>query len=334
MGGRRRRPQREGAPRGTRRPETALSAGAGRGASSIRVTFLGTTAGMPTGTRGLPAVAIARQGEVLLCDCGESTQFQIRKAGIRTGRLSRILISHMHGDHVLGLPGVLMSLQLSGRTAPLEIHGPPGIEEFVRATLRMTEARVLYPLHIAEHGGAEEIARGADYRLECRPLEHRTFSLGYALVEDDILGVLDAEEARRLGVPHGPLMGRLKAGQAVALANGATVLPAQVLSPARPGKRIAYCGDTRPVPACVALAAGADLLIHEATFLSDRAADAQEKTHSTAAGAAEVAREAGARRLALTHISPRYTDPAPLLAEAQAVFPNTVVAEDLLVLDV
>ncbi|MBI3945837.1 MAG: ribonuclease Z [Armatimonadetes bacterium] len=301
---------------------------------SVQVTFLGTSAGTPTAERGLPAVALTRGREVILFDCGEGTQMPCRRGSVRLSRLSRVCVSHLHGDHVLGLPGLLMSLQLARRTAPLAIHGPPGIDEFVRAVLRLLTARIAYPLAITEHVGDDGPIRGPGYRLECRALEHRVPCLGYAYQEDPAPGTLDAAAARRLGVPDGPLMGRLKAGESVSLPGGGMVRPEDVVGAPQPGIRIAYCTDTRPCPGTAALAAGADLLIHEATFASDRADDARTKLHSTAVEAAETALRAGARRLALTHLSPRYEDPAPLLAEAQALFPNTLVAADLLSLAV
>lgn len=282
----------------------------------------------------MPSLALRRGSEVILFDCGEGTQMQFRKAGLRPGRLSRFCISHLHGDHVLGLPGFLMSLQLGGRTAPLDVHGPPGIEELIGSVLRLTQAHVDFDLRFSEHGAAETVVRADGYRIVCRPLDHRVFCLGFALIEDPLPGALDVARARALGVPDGPIMGRLKGGETVTLPDGTTVEPAQVVARARRGLHVAYCTDTRPSPDAVALATGADLLIHEATFTHDRVEDAHAKGHSTAREAAEIAAHAGARRLALTHISPRYTDSAPLLADAQAVFPNTVIAADLMELDV
>jgi len=303
-------------------------------ARHARITFLGTSSGAPTLARGLPSLALRRGPELFLFDCGEGTQLQFRKAGLRPGRLSRVFISHLHGDHVLGLPGFLMSLQLGGRATPLEIHGPPGIAALIQAVLRLVEAHIGYELRLFEHGAAETVARGDGYQIECRPLDHRAFCLGYALVEAPVPGALDVARARALGVPDGPMMGRLKRGESVTLSSGATVEPTQVVAPARRGLRVAYCTDTRPSDEAIALARDADLLIHEATFAHDRAEDAHAKGHCTAREAAEIATRAGARQLALTHISPRYGDPAPLLSEAQAVFPNTVIAADLMALEV
>jgi len=300
----------------------------------MRVIFLGTSSGTPTLARSLPSVVLQRGSEVILFDCGEGAQLQFRRAGLRPGRLSRVFISHLHGDHVLGLPGFLMSLQLTGRASPLEVHGPPGIRGFITGVLEMVQAQVAFPLEILEHDGDGVAARAAGYTVEFRALDHRVPCLGYALVEDATPGTLDVARARRLGVPDGQPMGRLKGGQPVTLADGTVVRPSQVVAPARPGLRVAYCTDTRPCEAAVILASGADLLIHEATFGSERAEDAHAKGHSTARDAAEIAAGAGARRLALTHISPRYSDPEPLLVEAREVFPSAVVAADLLVLDV
>ena len=302
-------------------------------ARHARVTFLGTSSGAPTLTRGLPSLVLRRGPELLLFDCGEGTQLQFRKAGLRPGRLSRVFISHLHGDHVLGLPGFLMSLQLGGRATPLEIHGPPGIAALIQAVLRLVEAHIGYELRIFEHGAAETVARGDGYEIECRPLDHRAFCLGYALIEAPVPGTLDVARARALGVPDGPLMGRLKRGEAVTLSSGTIVVPAQVVAPARRGLRVAYCTDTRPRmrPSC---SPGTPILDPRGHLRARPCRGCACKGHCTAHEAAEIAVRAGARQLALTHISPRYRDPAPLLSDAQALFPNTVIAADLMALEV
>jgi ribonuclease Z len=235
----------------------------------------------------------------------------------------------MHGDHVTGLMGLLMSLQMADRTQPLQVVGPRGLADYIRCSRRGLHTSFAYPLQIMEASPGQVVRETGAYRVWCDALDHRLFCLGYAFEELPRPGRFDLAAARALGVPEGPLFGRLQRGESVELPDGRQVRPAEVLGPSRPGAKIAYCTDTRPSPAAVTLGAGADLFIHEGTFDAEMAQEAAHKGHSTVVQAAEVARAAEVRRLAITHISPRYTDPAPLLAQACAVFPETMIAEDL-----
>jgi len=299
-------------------------------APAITVTFLGTGSGVPSLDRNLASVALQRQGELFLFDCGEAAQIQYRRAGLGFAPLTAIAISHLHGDHVTGLLGLLMSLQMAGRTEALELHGPPGLEEFVRTSQRLLRTGFGYPLQFQEHGGPAILRSTEQYRLLAAPLDHRLFCLGFRLEEHPRPGRFQIERARELGVPAGPLFGRLQRGESVELEGGRRVFPEQVLSTPRPGAVVAYCTDTRPCRGARELGRGADLLIHEGTFDGSVRAEAHRKGHSTVTDAAQVARDAGARQLVITHISPRYQDTGPLLAQARAVFPRTRIARDLM----
>ena len=296
----------------------------------MRIVFLGTSSGTPTLARFLPAVAVVREGELFLFDCGEGTQMRFRRAGLRFSRLSRIFISHLHGDHITGLPGLLMSLHMAERTAPVHICGPPGIEEFVWTVKRMLHTHFGYEVIFTEAAGPQKVCDTSEYRVECAPLDHRLFCLGYALTEKDRPGVFNVAAAQRLEIPEGWLYGKLQRGETITLEDGRQIQPEQVLGPPRPGHKIAYCTDTRPCSSAVALARNADVLIHEGTFGGELAEEAVKKSHSTVVEAAEIARRARARRLLLTHLSPRYMDTEPLRQQAAAVFPRVTIAHDLL----
>jgi ribonuclease Z len=283
----------------------------------MRITFLGTSAGMPSRERNVASVAITIEGSTLLFDCGEATQHQLMRSGVRMGSIDAVFITHLHGDHLFGLPGLLASMSLNARSAPLTVVGPSGLREFI-ASLPLFhtsfEVRVVDPGEFA----------GDEFRVVAAAVEHSAPCFAYAVIEDDRPGVFNVERARELGVPEGPSFGRLQRGETVG-----GVQPSDVMGPPRRGRRIVYCTDTRPCAAAVALARDADVLIHEATYANDMAAEAGARFHSTAAEAAGVAREAGVTQLILTHVSPRYLDPAPLLAEARALFSNTEIASDL-----
>lgn len=284
---------------------------------------------MPTLRRSMPSVALVREGELFLFDCGEGAQMRFRNARLRFSRLRWVLISHLHGDHVLGLMGLLMSLQMSEHHDEVRIVGPSGIRDFVTVNKRLLRTDFAYPIEIVEltePGGV--IHDGPEYVIEAARLQHRVPTYGYAVAEKDRPGVFNVTAARALGVPEGPLWGRLQRGETLTLEDGSVVRPEQVLGPPRPGLRVAYITDTRPCEHARVLARGADLLIHEATFGAELAEEAVRKRHSTSVEAAETALAAGAKRLVLTHFSPRYLDTEPLLAEAAERFGEVAVATD------
>jgi ribonuclease Z len=287
--------------------------------------FAGTAGSVPTARRGMPAILLRAGGERILLDCGEGTQQQLlRSAGLP--ELDAIFITHFHLDHWLGLVGMLKTFDLRARERPLAIHGPSGLKALF-ATLRPIVGRTGYPTSLVELEPYEEV-RFDGYSIGAFPVRHRVEAYGFAFVEDDRPGRFDADAARALGVAEGPDFGRLQRGETVG-----GVRPEQVVGEDRPGRRIIYSGDTAPCQAVEVLADGADVLIHEATFLSDDRARARETGHSTAAQAAEIARDAGVRLLALTHLSTRYF-PREIRDEARAVFPATVVPRDFDAIDV
>jgi ribonuclease Z len=293
----------------------------------LSATFLGTGAACPTIDRNVSGLAVAREGETFLFDCGEGTQRQMMRYGVSFS-FTEVFFSHWHADHFLGITGLLRTLGLLDRTLPMTLYGPKGAERILSQAVNLGFERPKFKVDIVELKAGQVLKRD-DYEIQVVPVDHRTDSVGYALVEHLRLGRFDPERARELGVPEGPLWGKIHKGEAVTLADGRTVTPDELVGKARPGRRLVYSGDTRPCPALLEAARGADLLIHEATFGEDERDRARETGHSTAREAAEVARQAGARQLALTHISARYSREAPeLLAEAQALFPETVVARD------
>jgi ribonuclease Z len=304
------------------------------GGMSMTVRFLGTSAACPTVDRGVSALALVREGETLLFDCGEGTQRQMMRYGVSFG-LSRIFFTHTHSDHVLGVTGLLRTMQLQGRTEPMYLYGPRGSSKTLRQCITLGGERIMFPVEVTELA-VGEIVRRDDYHVESFPVDHRGASaIGYALVEATRLGRFNPEIARAMGIPEGPMWGQIHRGLPITLEDGRVVNPSELVGAARRGRRVVVTGDTRPCAATVEAAHDADLLVHEATFADEEAARAVETGHSTAREAAEVARLAGARRLVLTHISARYSREAPELeAEARHVFARTQIARDGLEIEV
>jgi ribonuclease Z len=302
---------------------------------SMRVTFLGTSGAVPTTQRAPSAVLVNRDGERLLFDCGEGTQRQMMRFG--TGfDVSHIFVTHLHGDHILGIPGLIQSLDFNDRADPLAIHVPSGTRSDIADMVHAGGHHPGYPVRIHEVDPGAVAYDAEAFEIRTVETDHRTRSMGYALVEADRPGRFDRERAEELGVPVGPKFGRLHEGESVELDDGHVVDPEQVVGDPRPGRRLVYTGDTRPVEAVVEAAADADLLIHDATFASDETERARRTGHSTAREAAEVAARAGAARLALTHISSRYAGTWERLErDASAAFDGgCFVASDGQVVDV
>jgi len=296
----------------------------------LDVVFFGTSGSMPTADRAPTALMIRRGGERLLFDCAEGTQRQMLRSNVGLVDLREIFLTHYHADHYLGLPGMLKTFALRGREAPITIYGPPGLSDLF-SSLRRIFGKLTYPYELIELSPGDSITRG-DYRLLTFPVAHGVSSVGYALVEDVRPGRFDVETADSLGVPSGPERGRLQRGEPVALTDGRVVTPDQVLGDDRPGRTVVIAGDTAPAPSVVEAARGADLLVHEATFLEDERERARETAHSTAMDAAELAREADVSMLALTHLSNRYFGPEAA-REARSIFPETVVPRDFDVIE-
>jgi ribonuclease Z len=306
----------------------------------LRITFLGTSAGVPTRARNVSAAALRlpQRAEVWLFDCGEATQHQIQRTDLRLSQITRVFISHLHGDHVFGLMGLVASSGLAGASQPIRLYGPAGLREFVQTTARLTRTLITDALtfQTAERGTLYE---DDEFKITCQPLRHRVPAFGYRVTEKDRAGHFDVERARTLGIPEGPLYGRLKRGETVTLADGRAFDGAELTGPTIKGRSLVYCTDTTYCANSVALAEDVDLLIHEATFADEDAHLARQSAHSTASEAARVAKQARARRLVLTHVSPRYAPGNPiqlsrLLEQARVVFPDTIFAEDFMSLEV
>ena len=299
----------------------------------LSVTFLGTGAACPTVDRNVAGLAVQREGETILFDCGEGTQRQMMRYGVGFS-FTEVFFTHFHADHMLGITGLLRTMGLQDRTMPVTLYGPRGAQRILGAAMSLGIERNKFPVEVVEIRAGDRLRRD-EYDIVVFETEHRADTVGYALAEHTRLGRFHPERARELGVPEGPLWGRLHKGETVTLDDGRTVSPPDLVGAPRRGRTLVYSGDTRPHLALLQAARGADLLIHEATFGGDEAERAVETGHSTAAEAARVALEAGVRRLVLTHISPRYTRDAPeLLAEARAVFPETVIARDGMTVEV
>ena len=295
----------------------------------LQVVLLGTGAALPTPERRTSGTALLYDGETLLFDCGEGTQLQLRKAGLRHGRLSRIFITHMHGDHVIGIMGLLMTMELSGREHPIELYGPAALGDYVTTSARLLSTGFRYPIIFHEaHPGT--ICQTETYTIECQPLNHRIPTHGYAWQERDKPGTFDVARAVALGIPTGPIYGRLQRGQPVTLADGRTIYSHEVLGLPKRGRRIGYCLDTRPCPEAVLLARDADLLLYDSTLAPGAEQEATEKGHSTSRQAAMLAKEAGVKRLVLTHISARYTSARELLTGLDGLHDNFILGHDLM----
>ena len=311
----------------------------------MQVTFLGTSSGVPTRSRNVSAVALRlpQRAELWLFDCGEATQHQFLRSDLRVSQLRRIFVTHMHGDHVLGLPGLLASLGLAGSCPGLDLYGPDPLRDYLEGVMRTTSTRISYPLRThrvreAAHSGAV-LLDDDDLTVRCTALTHRVPAFAYRVDRKPRPGRFDVEKARELGIPPGPVYADLKAGRSVTLADGRVIRGDALCGPPRPGSSLVYCTDTVFSEAAVELAQGADLLIHESTFSHAEAEMAFARQHSTSTMAAQTALAAGVKRLVLTHLSPRYLPgnpmtPDDLLAEARAIFPETLIARDFLSLEV
>jgi len=292
----------------------------------LDVVFLGTSGSMPTAQRAPTAILIRRGGERLLFDCAEGTQRQLLRSNVGLIELREVFLTHYHADHYLGLPGMLKTFALRGREVPITIFGPPGLADLF-AALRRIFGKLTYPYELVELRPGQVLERD-DYRVLTFPVRHGVSAVGYALVESPRPGRFDVAAADALGIPVGPERGALQRGETVTLHDGRVVSPESVLGELRPGRKVVISADTAYSGGVVEAAAGADLLVHEATFAEEERERARETLHSTAADAAQVARAADVGLLALTHLSNRYFG-GEIEREAQEIFPNTVVPRDL-----
>ncbi len=307
----------------------------------MKITFLGTSSGAPSRHRNVSAIGLqlVQQGKLWLFDCGEGTQHQVLRSPLRLSQLERIFITHLHGDHLFGLPGLLASRSLSaGSTTPVTIYGPAGLNEYLRVVFDRSQTRPGYPIRV-ETLRPGKVWEDSQFEVVCAPTAHRIESYGFAVQEKTQTGHFDVEQAVALGIPPGPVFGQLKRGETVTLEDGRTIDGQTLVGPPIPGRKLVYVGDTGPSPNAMSLAQDADVLIHEATYLLADAELATRGAHSTSTLAAQVAKQANVRALLLTHISPRYdmdtgSGLQELLAEAQAIFPNTFLARDFWTFDI
>ena len=283
----------------------------------------------------MSSIAVVREGETLLFDCGEGTQRQMMRWGVGF-MMGDIFFTHFHTDHFLGVLGLLKTMTLQARETPLRIWGPRGAQALFKRAEGLGNEKLTFPLTVTDLDPDAVIDR-KDYAIHAFPVEHRNgMAIGFALKEKLRLGRFDPEHARALGIPEGPLWGRIHKGEAITLEDGRVIQPSELVGPTRPGRSLVLTGDTRPCKATIEMAHDADLLIHEATFGDEDAARAMETAHSTAREAAQVARMAGVRRLALTHFSARYSrDTRELEKEAREEFSgDLVMAKDGMELEV
>ena len=306
----------------------------------LEVTILGTSSAAPTTRRGLSGTVVIREGETILFDCGEGTQFRMLQAGVPRRKFHHVFISHLHGDHIFGLPGLISSLNLGQREYPLHIWGPRGIRRYIEfVTTFPRPTKLGFDIEYHEFGPRHEgvVCETSDWTVTSLPLDHTLPAMGYRLQEKDLLGRFDGSLADDLGVPFGPERGALQRGEAVSLADGTVVTPDQLVGPTRIGRSIAYCTDTAYCENARMLAEGADLLIHESTYADDFADMARARKHATIRQAATIAKEAGVRQFVATHFSTRYEFPRmfrQMEKEGREVFPDLVMAEDLATVEV
>jgi len=297
----------------------------------LDLVFFGTSGSVPTAQRAPSALLVRRGGERLLFDCGEGTQRQLLRSAVGLVELREVFVSHFHADHYLGLPGMLKTFALRGREVPITVYGPRGLTDLF-GSLRRIFGKLTYELELVELRPGDVLARD-EYNLVTFPVAHTAESLGFALVEHPRPGRFDVAASDALGVPPGPERGLLQAGESVQLADGRVVTPDEVLGPSRSGRKVVLSGDTSSSSTVLEASRGAEVLVHEATFLDEERDRARETAHATALEAAEVARDAEVGLLALTHLSNRYFGPE-VAREARTIFPDTVVPNDFDVIDV
>jgi len=295
--------------------------------TQLRIIFLGTGGSWPTVKRNVSSIAIKRGSEILLFDCGEGTQRQFQKSNLSYMQISKIFITHFHGDHFLGLPGLIQTMQLNDRDKPLHIYGPKGMEELTDQLLTLGYFRPSYRIISHEVNNGDKI-EFEDYNIHTLKVNHNVPAFSYCLLEHQRPGKFNKPKAMEIGIPEGPLFSQLQRGQSVTLANGKTITPDMVLGPSRKGRMIVISGDTKPCEELIEFSKDADVLIHEATFDSELEEVAKEYGHTTAFQAAEIAKKACVDKLFLVHISPRYLDSHVLENEARKVFLHSFVPKD------
>lgn len=304
----------------------------------MEIVFLGTGAGVPAKERNVSSIALKlleERGTVWLFDCGEATQHQILHTSIRPRKIEKIFITHLHGDHIFGLPGLLGSRSFQGGDAPLEIYGPPGIKEFVEISLKISKTHLRYSIHIIEIN-EETVFEDDQFKVLVAKVEHGIPSYGYRIIEKDLPGSLLVDKLKAEGIRPGPIYQKIKRGEIVQTDDGRTIDGRNYVSPKQKGRVIAIIGDTRFCEQSIELARDANFLVHEATFSGNDEELAYEYFHSTTTQAATIAKQANVKKLVLSHISSRYqgSDISRLESEARNVFANTDIARDFSSFDI
>ena len=296
--------------------------------TQLNILFLGTGGSWPTIKRNVTSIAVKRGSEIILFDCGEGTQRQFQKSKLSYMQISKIFITHFHGDHFLGIPGLIQTMQLNDREISLHIYGPKGMIKLTDQLLSLGYFKPNYEI-ISHELNENDVIDFGEYYIKTLKVKHGAPTLAYALEEKMRPGKFDKPKALKLGVPEGPLFSKLQHGQIILLKNGEKITPDMVLGPARKGRKIVISGDTKPIDEMIDFSKDADILIHEATFDSELKEISGEYGHSTAFQAAEIAKKADVEKLFLVHISPRYLDNKVLENEARKVFKNSFVPNDL-----
>ncbi|MFH0816892.1 MAG: ribonuclease Z [Methanobacteriota archaeon] len=294
----------------------------------MHVVFAGTGGSWPSPERNVTSIAVRIGPEVVLLDCGEGTQRQLMRTSVSFMKISKVFVTHFHGDHFLGLPGLIQSMALNDRKEPLEIYGPTGVVELMKSLLGLGYFKPTFEVCVEELEPGERVTFER-YSVSCALGDHTVPCYSYAIEESQRPGKFNKTKALELGIPEGPMFSKLQSGESVTLADGKVVEPSMVLGSPRKGRKLVFSGDTKPCDSVEALAGGCDLLIHDATAAADNEDKANTYGHASARQAAALASKAGAKMLALVHVSPRYDDASPLLEEAKAVHPNCILPKDL-----
>ncbi|MEM0466584.1 MAG: ribonuclease Z [Candidatus Thermoplasmatota archaeon] len=301
--------------------------------TQLKIVFLGTGGSWPTTKRNVTSIAVKRGSEIILFDCGEGTQRQFQKSMLSYMQITSIFISHFHGDHFLGLPGLLQTMQLNDREKPIHIYGPAGIQKLTDQLLSLGYFKPAYSI-ISHEIKNHDTIHFDGYAIHALKVNHNIPAYAYCLEEDKRPGKFNKKKALSLGIPEGPLFNKLQKGMTITLSNGKKITPNMVLGPARKGRKIVYSGDTKPYDELIPFSKNADVLIHEATFDSKLANIADEYGHTTSVQAAKIAVQAQVEKLFLIHISPRYLDTNILKDEAKKIFQKTYIPNDLDALEI
>jgi ribonuclease Z len=304
----------------------------------MKIVLLGTSSAVPTLSRGLSSTALIREGDIFLFDCGEGTQLQLMRSSVKRSRIHSIFIGHLHGDHLYGIAGLLSTLHLDGRETPLNVFGPEGIRNFLNASFRTSDLQFTFKLTVQEfpRGYRGRVLDEDEFFVDALPLDHSIFCLGWRFQEKPKPGIFNLERAQELGIPRGPLYGKLQHGESIRLEDGRMITPDMVLGETRQGKSVVYCLDTQFSERSIQLADKCTALIHETTFGPDAIDMARERKHSTMEDAARVAKEAAVQTLIATHFSSRYDgrQVAQIRDEARGTFENIVAGRDLLEIEI